>query len=110
MYPLDPAPVSVVDEPYKKALDQYNRETEEAMMAAHTKKLAAAPVWRRALRCIRRNICSCIRPSAEEIPPVYTPLNYLPPNVYVGHKGELIRTGSPVYDVKAERRPPYRLM
>jgi hypothetical protein len=107
---LDPAPVSVVNEPYEKGLTQYNKECQEAALAEHAKKLAAAPRSRRFLRWLRRTLCCCLRPSAEEIPPVYKPVEELPPNVYVGPQGNIIRTGSAVYDATTEGRPPYRVM
>jgi RNA-splicing ligase RtcB len=111
MHPLDPAPVSVVDEPYKKALDKYNREAEEALQAAHAKKLAAAPWWRRALRSMRRTCCSrCTRPSAEEIPPVYTPVDTLPSNLYVDLEGKLVENPTPVYQVATKDRTARRFL
>ena len=107
---LDPAPVSVLNEPYARAVAQYNKEAREAALAEHAKQLAAAPAWRRALRFIRRTFCCCVRPSAEEVPPVVKDVYELPPNVYVGPKGELIKQASSVYDVKVEDRTARRFL
>jgi hypothetical protein len=110
MRPLDPAPVSVLNEPYERAVERYNKESREAALAEHAKKLGAAPAWRRALRIIRRIVCCCLCPSAEEVPPVFKEVSELPPNVYVGPNGELIQQASSIYDVTPEGRPPYRVM
>jgi hypothetical protein len=110
MRPLDPAPVSVLNEPYERAVERYNKESREAALAEHAKKLGAAPAWRRALRIIRRIVCCCLCPSAEEVPPVYKPVEELPPNVYVGPQGNIIRTGSAVYDATTEDRTARRFL
>ncbi len=109
---LDPAPVSVVDEPYNRALEKYNNEVREAQLAAHAKKLASASRPRRIWRWLRRKLCCCLTPLEEEIPPVFTPAVWLPCNVFVGHQGELIRMASAAPAAKAEERPrpPYRLV
>ena len=107
---LDPAPVSVLNGPYEKALAQYNKECQEAALAEHAKKLAAAPRSCRFLRWLRRTLCCCFPPSAEEVPPIFTPVEELPSNIYVGPQGNIIRTGSAVYDVATEERTARRFL
>jgi hypothetical protein len=109
---LDPAPVSVIDEPYSRALEKYNNEVREAQLAEHAKKLAAASRPRRFFRWLRRKLCCCLAPLEEEIPPVFTPAVWLPCNVFVQPDGELIRFGSAAPAAKTEERPrpPYRLV
>lgn len=86
---LDPAPVSVVNEPYEKGVTQYNKECQEAALAEHAKKLAAAPRSTRFFRWLRRNMCCCLPPSAEEVPPVFTPVQHLPDGLGVALDGTL---------------------
>ena len=88
---LDPAPVSVLDEPYEKGLAQYNRECEEAMRAGHAKKLAAASRGRRFYRWIRRAVCCCLAPLPEEVPPVYIHMKFIPGDIKVDLDGTLLK-------------------
>lgn len=88
---LDPAPVSVLNEPYDKAVRQYNKECQEAALAEHAKKLAAAPRSLRFLRWLRRTLCCCFPPSLEELPPTFNPVQQLPENLYVGPDGTIIK-------------------
>ncbi len=101
MRPLDPAPVSVLNEPYENALKQYNREL----------YLTTTPRWRRCLHWLNRALTCCVpRKSLAEYPSWFKPVKELPPNIYVGPNGELIQKDSDVYDVKNKDRPPYRVM
>ena len=89
---LDPASVSVLNEPYEKGLAQYNSELEAVLLEAHAEKLAAASRSRRLTRWLRRVFCCCMGPSIEDVPPVYTPAKEIPLHFGVGLDGSLVGT------------------